>query len=1211
MKPSLRSVFIRQMMIRRRPSGSQEGYVLITTLAGMVLCTIIISSLLAVTLSTISIEETGRTREKQNRAAEGAVDVAINQIRNSASTAASNLPLLKTFGDTGYDTTKKSNEQLPKVFDDLGYDKAQDPAVNPRLLNSACDPVYNLVNVEGTPVRIYCYNDGLSQYGPLGGDPVSGVPQDDGGVALRLVGDEYKGDPNPALDPLGATADKARLWKSQFPFSGAMQGFSQAEIDVTKGQLLYTGATPLKVTGGIEVKNQIAAVTEAGRSGPALKVDGFVAQGGPGMFDPETGTNGCGIAEPVDSAGATRADIQSASIYAAAGGALTCANPQLSVMGAGGLPPGNGDWNNARVQSTKYQDWDGFNGKFRQDNSGLYDVLNTDCERYNIGGGVISLPAGSYDSKATKTLNQWFGGGCPNRTFYFESGDYWFDVDDPALPESNPKKHSLVFGSYENNWVFGKRNWAGERPMNAEFPDKACLRTAPSPASPDGSSGVSITLSSRTGLNHSAGRVAICGPILRQAATTDPVPTQTTAIWQRPATSLGARLLPDTWSSVSSAPGFAGVADAPRLADRLSLKLSQDVSSECWVSGTCLFEKTFRLAGMGTRAADGADPGPGLLGSAWIDLTADADFANNPAQNLAYTKFALTLSDGNKCSMRFGTSNNALASRITDNYATTSYNLLDDPVADTSDGIDGDCDTVMTAANGVGREDLRNASIDVTVGLNPPKLENTVADRFLRGVIEVLLFFRNLFVNPDISSSAFFAQICPTTATVFRFFGRAVSCDTRPPAGVVSYSVDAVAVRLGWTPTFDTPTNEPSGLNGSFVNPANGRKEAVPAWTTVTNSIDAAQSSATQAKLNYTLKDPNLLDGFLPVRTLKLTAKMRKPAVTNAGDKVDFILKTTSGTWCTVTVPFTSITNNVEQTFDVDLNTLNTCRVGQAGAPVSSLEIGELVSHRNDPSPGTDNVFAAVQALVSLQNTSTSRIFELDYVTLQATAGDLDANGNTVGYPRPKDPFTVTWNPLTENKTYSNPVLGRPSPRIGDASFNVFGPVSVPNNDVRVIWNWNNTVDPPDDPGKAIAAGPTGFAIFNGGSVAADKCSPPVAEFCRPGLVASALGSWTTGTWPANPTVTQQPDALASTGATRFPFRSARIVACVLDEKGNADPADDELLPRLDAKVLIADKQGTAVAAGSKVSVIDWKILKNNPYKYGAAAAPDPCNIYG
>ncbi len=141
------------------------------------------------------------------------------------------------------------------------------------------------------------------------------------------------------------------------------------------------------------------------------------------------------------------------------------------------------------------------------------------------------------------------------------------------------------------------------------------------------------------------------------------------------------------------------------------------------------------------------------------------------------------------------------------------------------------------------------------------------------------------------------------------------------------------------------------------------------------------------------------------------------------------------------------------------------------------------------------------------------------------------------GYPRPKDPFTVTWSPLTRDPV--SPTWGR----VGDATFNVFGSMSVPDNDVRVLWNWG-----------ANSMGPVGYPIFNSGKVTYDNCNPSHSDGCRPALVASALGSWTTGTWPAAPTPEQQPDALASTGAVRAPFRQVRIVACVGNEaKGTYD----------------------------------------------------------
>ena len=233
---------------------------------------------------------------------------------------------------------------------------------------------------------------------------------------------------------------------------------------------------------------------------------------------------------------------------------------------------------------------------------------------------------------------------------------------------------------------------------------------------------------------------------------------------------------------------------------------------------------------------------------------------------------------------------------------------------------------------------------------------------------------------------------------MIRLFGRSYACDNRPVG--VSYSVDAVAVRLGWTPSFDTPTNEPSGLNANFTNPSFGAKEAVPQYATLTSS--AISTGTSVGKLQYRLKDPNLLDGFLPVRSLTLTAKIKKPATANANDKVDFTLLTHSGLQCTVSVPFSSIADDVETSFTLNPTSGTTCRVGASGAFVNAMEIGELVSHQDSPCDpcvaASNNVFTSLQALVLMQNTGTTRTFGMDYATLQATAGDTDGAGNTVGY---------------------------------------------------------------------------------------------------------------------------------------------------------------------------------------------------------------------
>ena len=1354
MRSSARQKRIPEVTSRSGFNGAQAGYVLITTLAGMLLCIIIVSSLLAVTLSTMTIEESGRTREQQNRAAEGAVDVAINQIRNNGSIAAASPPLLKQcnrtltvgtltatptspviavlkpnqsviagggtviiegekltgasavmFGsraatsfaivsdskitavvpapaavttgtvvnvtvstpaggvsaltgssqfnycDPNYDLTLKPDEQLPRVPTDEGYDAKYDPAVDTRILNAPCEPVNNLVNIDGFRVRIKCYNEGLSQYGPLGGPPVEGVPADDGGTALRLVGDRsYQGDPNSLLDQL-PTVDKAKSWR-QFPFDGAMtQGFNLAELNAptTKGQLVYTGAAPLRTVGAVQVQNQIVALTDAG---PAMKVDGTVSQGGAGLFASATGTNGCGIAEPNDDAGASRADILANLPLVGSANAVLCSAPAESFSGTGGLAPArrvlpctsatsppcaevtaNGDWDNARVQSAQYQDWDQ-SGTIRAGADSLkYDGLAYDCDTFRVGAAsskVISIPPGSYGPQATKVLNQWFTSTCPGRTFYFAPGDYWFDVDDPSLPETDPRKHSLVFGEYQNSWVFGLQNFdasSGKRPMNADFPGNACVRSAPS----TGRSGASITLSARTGLQHTAGRVVVCGPIWAGA-------THDTAIFQRPALPLGSVLLPDAWSSTSFGPEPPNNVQCPssdllRKVDSCGLKVNvDDVEPGCWASGTCGKDRAFQVSGLGKRTTDGFEPGAAPLpASVFLDLTASA----NGTSGLTATRFDITLSNNASCYMIYLP--NSKKSIATPVASTISYDIRYDPIADTSDGIDGTCDNVLT--DSMSQQLLKDAKVAVTVTLNPPQQSlNTfglgpIGDYFTNlgwGAARAFYNLGQLFGGRRLTDSEFKLRNCPAGRDTWVI----LRCPRFPATGP-SYTVDTIDLRLNWMPKIDIPAAAAQnnfGTQVSFVNPQNGGRDTSAA-TTVTSS------TAATARLTYNLSDPNLRDGFLPVTALSVGAKM-SITTPNAGDTVQFDLLTNATVSCnpapdavvagqtcrgatstlvesaassddkvrcTVSKPLNDFVGpgnaNLERTADFFVNGALKCQVGKTGPSVPSVEVGQLVSHADlvdkaDSTPPQGAVAAQLEVLVSLANTGTNRTLSLDYATVSAKAD---------GYQRPLDPFTVKWNPLTENKTYSVP--GSPSARSTDATFNVFGPVSVPNNDVRVIWNWDNGVAA-DDNDKPKAAGPTGFAIFNGGSVSADKCGAGVSEFCKPGLVASALGSWTTGTWPTNPTDAQKPDPLASTGATRFPFRTARLVACVLDEKGNSDPADDELLPRLDAKVQISDRQGNLVSPGSTVSVIDWKILKNSTFKYGASAVDTLCNIY-
>ena len=70
------------------------------------------------------------------------------------------------------------------------------------------------------------------------------------------------------------------------------------------------------------------------------------------------------------------------------------------------------------------------------------------------GAGIAVIPQGSYDAERTKILNRLFT-NCDNYTWYFERGNYFFDVFDPDAADSDPAKHSLVFDNRSSDWVFG------------------------------------------------------------------------------------------------------------------------------------------------------------------------------------------------------------------------------------------------------------------------------------------------------------------------------------------------------------------------------------------------------------------------------------------------------------------------------------------------------------------------------------------------------------------------------------------------------------------------------------------------------------------------------------------------------------------------------------------------------------------------------------
>jgi hypothetical protein len=280
------------------------------------------------------------------------------------------------------------------------------------------------------------------------------------------------------------------------------------------GQLVHFGKAPLVVGGGVQVKRKISAANTqplgAPGGSPAMQAAGPVIQGGSSFIDPASrypsgSPNRCGVLEPNDQYGKAAVDV-----VAGSGGALApmeCGSATIAgrTEAVPGVTADGPVWNNATIAQRK---------KPILDKNGN---PTTDCGSYsgrkdpaaNTGDLPVIELEGAFGPAETKILNDWFR-TC-RATWQFV-GDTFFDVYDPT--QTDARKHSLVLDLYESNYVvggFGSFAEGQPLPMSA-FPN-ACDRTSPPAINGEVQTrGATITLSSRTGLRHNSGRVAICGP---------------------------------------------------------------------------------------------------------------------------------------------------------------------------------------------------------------------------------------------------------------------------------------------------------------------------------------------------------------------------------------------------------------------------------------------------------------------------------------------------------------------------------------------------------------------------------------------------------------------------------------------------------------------------------------------------------------------------
>lgn len=102
------------------------------------------------------------------------------------------------------------------------------------------------------------------------------------------------------------------------------------------------------------------------------------------------------------------------------------------------------------------------------------------------GPGTVQIPKGDYNGVALEALNDLFDGGCTDKLFWFEPGNYWF--------AGRNNGDALTFADDGSAFVFGTLKGSG--------PTATC--------DPEAAAGARIVLSGTTTVNHQAGNVSIC-----------------------------------------------------------------------------------------------------------------------------------------------------------------------------------------------------------------------------------------------------------------------------------------------------------------------------------------------------------------------------------------------------------------------------------------------------------------------------------------------------------------------------------------------------------------------------------------------------------------------------------------------------------------------------------------------------------------------------
>ena len=1191
---------------------SQSGSVLVASLAAMIVGTVLLAALLSLVSQTSVVEQSNVNVDRQIRAADAALATAINQVRNTPSLAA---PAVGAPGDT-------PGGCLPFGLDEVTEVESSNPGGSPDLR-------YNpkRVVVDGVTVIVSCQDQGL--VGP------EKVPRDNGQPALVTVGGDYQDYVGVAradweATPWRVVSGSPGLWSERLSVLAGGPSSSEVvnELLATDAQVVHVGSNEIRIIGDALVSTQAATLRTDPGGSPAMRVSGRYLQGGTGLFAGATGRSvaeqdelgSCGVLERGDRWGASSTDVRSAprDSFQTVDDQARCSvsASELEVP----APPPATLFDNQKMQS-RGNELTSDSGVRQDDPEGLApnnDITPRPASQARpvgsgpLKGGLIVTLEGSFDARATKILNRWFRDF--EATWWFK-GDVFFDVFDGST--TGDSRHSLVMDNPKSNWVFGDANgWlpsTGRPPftddgtIDGSFAD-ACNRAQP----PSGSRGGSISLSSRTGLKHKQGRVVVCGSKLAGSA----ADFHTTAIFQRKSRPLGAYFKPsqdtlntgdvgpfgitggslwqalreggdgefvDRYQSGQFCTNFGCIGTAISAGINAFLQWIGSQSPTCIDNGTCSLRQTIgvRISQPGVDVAlPLADPVLEIQGSSL-----------NARAGLQSTRIELTLSNGVQCSLEFSAATGPQSLLPSGPDQTVTYPLK-------AQG----CVSVLSSA-GV----LQGAEVRVTFLLNPAGIPRS-----------------------KVLGDAAFCTVA------FWTWGR--PCRAGYPGFGVR--VDRLAVRSDWSaslrPGFSATALTGCGIDqlesteGASSDGASGTCYPFPANTSVpfSNPVNGVladglktratvgNSNAWKARLRLNgVSDDSIADGWVPVdrleadltglaqggglntaaSLLRVRLTLPKPVYVSGQGLVSLQCSRTLTVAQALANPRIEILNGTSKA-----SIGSTCDWGKwessgewAALPdvknlanmaiPDEVPIGDVVSWDDqETSSSTDFRFRERSLLdveVELVGPA-NKYLELDSVRL---------TGRTkTGFDRPLAPFSVRWNPMQLNNLKD--------PVDGDATFMVFGSTVLPENAVEVRW------------GPRTATGSrsirTGYGVFNGGNVPESQCNPADRRNCRPGLIAGAVGSWSTDNdtveansnvgWSGSPEV----DPLATSGAYQDARRRFLLRACVVTGPGNDGQLgtwDDLTVKRGRADVTVLDRTSSRLAeVGAEVRVERYGITNQD-----------------